>query len=174
MVESVVRIPTASVQPGELSQKDLRLPEPVVVSVIESTDNEPSPVLVVGIVAHGEIMSYDELDSWIWQGYVTLWLIQDRSSVARRGHGLRNERDQSLLNVPIWLGRWFRMEVICVLRPPNTMCRITAVEEDRGGLSLGYVSVPTRKPRHEELKMIFETRGVGALEARGFMLILGD
>lgn len=66
-VVTVLGTPAVSVEPGELSQEDLGLPKLVVVLVVESGHDEPSPVSVMGIVTDREVMPYDELDSWIWQ-----------------------------------------------------------------------------------------------------------
>lgn len=66
-VVTVLRTPTVFVQPGELSKEDLSLPKLVIVLVIESGDDEPSPIPVIGVVTDREVMSYDQLDSWIGQ-----------------------------------------------------------------------------------------------------------
>lgn len=66
-VVAVLRTPTICIEPRELAQEDLGLPEPSVVPVVESTDDEPSPIPVVRVVTDREMMSYDESDSWIGQ-----------------------------------------------------------------------------------------------------------
>ena len=62
---AVQRTPAVLVEPGELPQKDFRLPKLAVVFVVERTHNEPGPIPVVWIVTNGEVMPYDELDGWV-------------------------------------------------------------------------------------------------------------
>lgn len=58
----MLRTPAVLVQPGELPKEDLSLPKLVVVLVVESPDDEPGPILVIGVVTDGEMMADYELD----------------------------------------------------------------------------------------------------------------